>query len=125
MAVTPREMMIPFTARRLVIFLPSSWFSALPGAMPSLDCDTTRTQCPVLHAEQDPTYPIGFIDHDRCKDLCMAAKQGANVLFCVPNRTQRILLVSAITTGARTLCMAAKQGANVLFCMPDRTKCIL
>jgi hypothetical protein len=33
--------------------------------------------------------------------LCVAARQGPNVLFCMPNRTKRIQLVS-VTRGRRT-----------------------
>jgi hypothetical protein len=37
------------------------------------------TKYPILHAKQDPSEK---------RILCMAAKQGPNALFCMPNRTQ-------------------------------------
>jgi hypothetical protein len=45
--------------------------------------------------------------------LLTAAEQGPNVIFCMPNGTNRILF------------MVVKQGPNVLFCMPNRIECIV
>jgi hypothetical protein len=57
----------------------------------------------ILHQQQDQVYAVGFGDEGLTvlphsiadtSVLCMAAKQGPNVLFCMPSRTKCIKLVS-------------------------------
>jgi succinyl-CoA synthetase alpha subunit len=59
----------------------------------------------------------GALESAQVRIACMAAKQGPNVLFCIPNRTKCILLVSVMArevpgvptiTEMRILSVAAK-----------------